>query len=256
MRLKLNRPLVVFDLETTGIDTSKDRIVEIAAKKLEINGEISSYHQLINPTIPIPEGASKVHGIYDDDVKDKPTFSQLAPEIAKFFQHCDIGGFNSTRFDWPLLVEEFLRTTTPFDPDNRKFVDAQRIFHKKEPRDLTAAYQFYCKKELTNAHSADADTQATLEILLAQLERYTDLEPTIDALHAFSAPDKPFVDFGGRIVLDERNRAVFNFGKHKGVPVAEVLVREPGYYDWMMQGDFPLDLKRKLTQIKLNTIGR
>ncbi|MBU3662308.1 MAG: 3'-5' exonuclease [Bacteroidetes bacterium] len=248
--LELKRPLVVFDLETTGISISNDRIVEIACVKVLPNGEEITLVQRINPGIPIPAEVTAIHGISDADVADKPSFSEFARELAVFMQGCDFGGFNSNKFDFPMLVEEFLRAGVDFDPENRKFVDAQRIFHTMEPRNLKAAYKFYCDADLENAHSAEADTRATWEILKAQVVRYQQLENNIDFLHKFSGQSNN-VDLAGRIVLNEKGQEVFNFGKHRGKLVSQVFKAEPGYYQWMMDNDFSLDTKRHLTRLKL-----
>jgi DNA polymerase-3 subunit epsilon len=248
--LELKRPLVVFDLETTGISISNDRIVEIACVKVLPNGEEVTLVQRINPGIPIPAEVTAIHGISDADVADKPSFAEFARELAVFMQGCDFGGFNSNKFDFPMLVEEFLRAGVDFDPENRKFVDAQRIFHTMEPRNLKAAYKFYCDADLENAHSAEADTRATWEILKAQVVRYQQLENNIDFLHKFSGQSNN-VDLAGRIVLNDKGEEVFNFGKHKGKLVSQVFKSEPGYYQWMMDNDFSLDTKRHLTRLKL-----
>ncbi len=250
MKLKLNRPLVFFDLETTGTNVSSDRIVEIGLVKMGIDQSTEKKRYLINPTINIPFEVSKIHGITNEMVKDAPTFKQIAHELELYLRNCDFAGYNSNRFDVPLLVEEFLRAEIPFDSENRKFIDVQRIFHQMEPRTLSAAYKFYCNKELENAHSAEADTYATFQILLAQLEKYTNLESNIDFLDNYAGMGN-VVDFAGRIVYDEKKRETINFGKHKGKLVTDVLKADPGYYDWIMQNDFSLDTKRKLTLIKL-----
>lgn len=248
--LQLNRPLIIFDLETTGISISKDRIVEIACIKIFPNGNEEVRVQRINPEMPIPPEVTAIHGISDADVADKPTFAALAKDFALFMQGCDFGGFNSNKFDFPMLVEEFLRAGVEFDPENRKFVDAQRIFHVMEPRNLKAAYKFYCDKDLENAHSAEADTRATWEVLKSQVEKYSQLQNNIDYLHQFSGQSNN-VDLAGRMVFNDKGIEVFNFGKHKGKPVLQVLKSEPGYYQWVMDNDFSLDTKRHLTRIKL-----
>ncbi len=260
--LNLKKPLAVFDLETTGISVQKDRIVEISVVKAFPNGEILSKTHRMNPEMPIPAEASMVHGIYDDDVKDCPTFKNYAKSLSQFLEGCDLGGFNSNKFDVPMLVEEFLRSGVEFDTKNRKLVDAQKIFHLMEPRNLTAAYKFYCGKDLSNAHSAEADTMATFEVLIAQIERYAgvmlknekgeDYEPVqndMEVLHKLAAGRS--VDFANRMTLNAKGEEVFNFGKHINKRVADVLKQEPSYYDWMMKGEFPLDTKRKLTEIKM-----
>jgi len=252
MKLNLKNPIVFFDLETTGVNITSDRIVEISYLKVFPNGNEVSRTMRINPEMHIPEQASAVHGIYDDDVKDCPIFKQVAKEVAHDFEGADIAGFNSNRFDVPLLAEEFLRAGVDLDMTRRKFIDVQVIFHKMEQRTLSAAVKFYCGKELEGAHSADADTRATYEVLQAQLDRYDELQNDIAWLSEFSSHTRN-VDFAGRIVYDDKGVEVFNFGKYKGIPVVEVLRRDPGYYSWMMQGDFSLNTKQVLTRIKLST---
>lgn len=250
MNLILTKPLAFFDLETTGIDISKDRIVEISILKVHPNGQKEDLTKRINPEIPIPIEASEVHGIYDFDVLNEPTFQQIAEEIAQFIGDADLAGYNSNRFDVPLLVEEFLRVGIDFDMTNRKLVDVQSIFYKQEQRTLEAAYKFYCGKELNNAHSAEADIKATFEILESQIQRYDDIQGDIDFLSDYTEMRGELVDFAGRIVYNSDKEPCFNFGKHKGRPVTEVLRREPSYYAWMMQGDFPAYTKKVLSQIK------
>ena len=251
MKLNLKRPIVFFDLETTGVDTAKDRIVEISMVKVMPNGDEITRTRLINPQMHIPEQATAIHGITDEDVKSEPTFAQIAKSLAQFIEGCDFGGFNSNRFDLPMLVEEFLRAGVDVDFKKRKFVDVQNIFHKMEQRTLSAAYKFYCQKNLENAHSAEADTLATYEILKSQLDRYQDtLQNDVKMLAEFSTRSK-LVDYAGRIALNDKNMPVLNFGKHKGKPVEEVFKSEPSYYAWMMNGDFTLDTKKVLTEIKL-----
>ena len=252
MKLNLKNPIVFFDLETTGVNITSDRIVEISYLKVFPNGNEVSRTMRINPEMHIPEQASEVHGIYDDDVKDCPTFKQVAKDVAHDFEGADIAGFNSNRFDVPLLAEEFLRAGVDLDMTRRKFIDVQVIFHKMEQRTLSAAVKFYCGKELEGAHSADADTRATYEVLQAQLDRYDELQNDIAWLSEFSSHTRN-VDFAGRIVYDDKGVEVFNFGKYKGRPVVEVLRRDPGYYSWIMQGDFSLNTKQVLTRIKLST---
>ena len=253
MKLKLNTPLVFFDLETTGTNINSDRIVEICYLKVYPNGNEESKTIRINPEMHIPEEASAVHGIYDEDVADCPTFKLMAKKIAEDIEGCDLAGFNSNRFDIPLLAEEFLRHGIDIDLSNRKMVDVQVIFHKMEQRTLSAAYQFYCGKELEGAHGAQADTLATYEVLKSQLDRYSDvLENDIDFLADFSRQTRN-VDFAGRIVYNDKDEEVFNFGKYKDVPVREVLRKDPGYYAWIMQGDFALNTKQVLTRIRLST---
>ena len=253
MKLNLDKPVVFFDLETTGTNTSLDRIVEISYLKVSPNGGEDMHTRRINPCMPIPAQASAVHGIYDDDVKDCPTFKEVAKEIARDFEGSDIAGFNSNRFDVPLLAEEFLRAGVDIDLSRHRFIDVQVIFHKMEQRTLSAAYKFYCGKELTDAHSADGDTRATYEVLMAQLDRYPDdLKNDMGFLSEFSSFTRN-VDFAGRIVRNDKNQEVFNFGKYKDVPVVEVFNRDPGYYSWILQGDFPLNTKQVLTRIKLQS---
>lgn len=254
MKLHLKKPLIIFDLETTGISISKDRIVEMATIKIGIDGDEEIKCQRFNPTIPIPTEVSAIHGIFDEDVKDKPTFAEKAKEYAEYFKGCDFGGFNSNKFDFPMLVEEMLRADVEFETEGRKFVDVQRIFHQMEQRTLSAAYKFYCDKNLDNAHSAEADTVATYEVLKAQIERYKDLGNDMESLHKISGQGN-LVDLAGRIVLNDKGEEVFNFGKHKGKKVSAVFKTEPGYYQWMMDNDFSLDTKRKLTKIKLSGFG-
>lgn len=255
MKLNLKNPIVFFDLETTGINVASDRIVEMAILKVHVDGREESKSYRVNPEMPIPKQASEIHGIYDEDVKDCPTFKELAKEVAKFFEGCDIAGFNSNKFDVPLLAEEFIRAEVDFDMKKRKFVDVQTIFHKMEKRTLGAAYKFYCDKDLENAHSADADTLATYEVLKAQLDRYPDLKNDIDFLNDFSSFNNN-ADFIGRIVFDKEGNEVFNFGKYKGQKVEEVLAKDSGYYGWMMNGDFPLFTKKVLTNIKLRSFNK
>jgi DNA polymerase-3 subunit epsilon len=250
MEISIKNPLVFIDLETTGIDVVNDRIVEISALKIMPTGKQEIKTRRVNPTIPIPAEATAVHGISNDDVKDEPTFKEIAKSLAQFLEGCDLAGFNSNKFDFPLLAEEFLRADVDFDFRKRKFIDVQTIFHKMEKRTLEAAYKFYCNKDLVGAHSAEADTIATFEVLKAQLDRYPDLQNDIDFL-AECSTHKQNVDFAGRIVYDENGVEVFNFGKHKGKPVEDVFTMEPSYYSWMMNGDFPLYTKKVLTNIYL-----
>ena len=248
MNLKLKRPIIFFDLETTGVDAAHDRIVEISMVKVEPNGSKQVKTRRINPEMPIPAEATAVHGISDEDVKDEPTFKQIAKSLAKFIEGCDFGGFNSNRFDLPMLVEEFMRAEVDVDFRKRKFVDVQNIFHKKEQRTLVAAYKFYCDKDLENAHSAEADTMATYEVLEAQIERYGDIGCTVEELAAFSSHGQT-VDFAGRIALNEKGEEVFTFGKYKGRTVVEVFQKEPSYYTWLQNGDFPQYTKNIFTEI-------
>ena len=251
MELNLRNPLIFFDLETTGVNAAKDKIVEISYIKVYPNGKEESNTIRINPGRHIPEEATAVHHITDDDVKNCPSFKDVAKELSRVFEGCDIAGFNSNRFDLPLLVEEFLAAGVNIDMTKRKFIDVQTIFHKMEQRTLVAAYKFYCGKNLEDAHSADADTRATYEVLKAQLDRYPSLQNDVDFLSEFSTQNKN-VDFAGRIIYNDENVEVFNFGKHKGCPVEEVFrTIDRGYYDWMMQGDFPQNTKNVITNIKL-----
>jgi DNA polymerase-3 subunit epsilon len=256
MNLNIQRPIAFFDLETTGINIASDRIVEISILKVEPDGSKESFTFKVNPTIPIPEVTSKIHGIYDKDVENEPTFADLAHQLLEIFDNCDLGGYNSNSFDIPLIVEEFLRLELVFDVKNRSWVDVQTIFHKMEQRTLSAAYKFFCNKTLENAHSAEADTNATFEILEAQLEKYSDeIENDVKFLHKFSQRKSNLADFAGRIAFNGKGVAVFNFGKHKGVPVADVLTKEPGYYHWIMNNDFPLYTKQVLKEIKLKMMS-
>ncbi len=250
MELKLKRPIVFFDLETTGVDTAHDRIVEISMIKIMPDGERIVKTRKLNPEMHIPEAATAVHGITDEDVKDCPRFAQVAKSLAQFLTGCDFGGFNSNRFDMPVLVEEFLRAGVDVDFKRRRFVDVQNIFHKMEQRTLVAAYKFYCDKELTDAHSAEADTLATYEVLKAQLDRYPELENDIDALADFSSRGET-ADYAGRIVYDDKGSEVFGFGKYKGRRVEDIFEQDPSYYTWMMNGDFPLYTKKVITEIRL-----
>ena len=255
MQLQLKRPFVVFDLETTGINISKDRIVELAYIKVFPDGKEEKASMRFNPEMPIPLETSLIHGIYDADIANAPTFAEKAKELSETFNGCDFGGFNSNKFDFPMLVEEFLRVQIDFETEGRKFVDAQRIFHMMEQRNLSAAYKFYCDKTLINAHSAMADTQATYDVLLAQIQRYEILENNVDQLHSISGQSNN-VDLAGRMIYNDKKIAVFNFGKHKGRPVQDIFKSEPAYYQWMMDNDFPLETKRKLTKIKLSGFGK
>ncbi len=250
MKLNLKNPLVFFDLETTGINIVSDRIVEISYLKVFPNGDEESRTRRINPEMPIPAQATAVHGITDEDVKDCPVFKVIAKSLAAQIEGCDLAGYNSNRFDIPLLAEEFLRAGVDLDLMKRKFIDVQTIFHKKEQRTLSAAYQFYCNKNLEDAHSAEADTKATYEILKSQLDRYSDLENDVNFLSEFSAFGSN-VDFAGRVVYNEKKQEVINFGKYKGRLVTDVLKDDPGYYGWIMQGDFALHTKKVFTNIRL-----
>lgn len=250
MKLKLKRPIIFFDLETTGVDVSRDRIVEISMIKIMPDGEEITRTRRLNPTIPIPAEATAVHGITDEDVKDQPTFAQVAKSLAQFVEGCDFGGFNSNRFDLPVLAEEFLRAGVEVDLKRHRFIDVQNIFHKKEQRTLVAAYRFYCNRELEDAHSAEADTRATYEVLQAQLDRYDDLENDIDFLAEYSSRGN-FADYAGMILYNEQGDEVFAFGKYKGRSVSEVFGTDPGYYAWILNGNFPLYTKKLMTEIRL-----
>ncbi|MDR1683567.1 MAG: 3'-5' exonuclease [Candidatus Symbiothrix sp.] len=252
MKLNLKNPIVFFDLETTGINIVSDRIVEISYLKVSPNGDEESRTRRINPEMPIPAEASAIHGISDEDVKDCPTFKSIAKSLAAQIEGCDLAGYNSNRFDIPLLAEEFIRAEVDIDLMKRKFVDVQTIFHKKEQRTLSAAYKFYCDLDLENAHTAEADTHATYEILKAQLDRYPDLQNDIQFLSEYSAFTNN-VDFAGRIVYNDKKQEIINFGKYKGSLVEKVLREDPGYYSWIMQGDFPLHTKKIFTTIKLRS---
>jgi DNA polymerase-3 subunit epsilon len=263
--LRLKKPLAFFDLETTGVNIARDRIVEISVVKALPNGETEIRTRRINPEMPIPLESSLIHGIYDEDVKDAPTFKSLARNLAAFLEGCDLAGFNSNRFDIPMLVEEFLRVGVEFDIKNRRTVDTQRIYHMMEPRNLAAAYRFYCEKTLMGAHSAEADTLATFEVLQGQIARYEgqkvidshgkeigEIRNDVAALHELTA--SRIVDFAGRMVFNDKGEEIFNFGKHNGKRVADILKNEPSFYDWMMKAEFPLDTKRRLTEIKLRAL--
>jgi DNA polymerase-3 subunit epsilon len=266
-KMKINKPIAFFDLETTGVNISTDRIIEICVVRVsppDEKVEVKTFR--VNPGIPIPDQSSSIHGIYDKDVADKPTFAEISQQIAAFMKDCDLGGFNSIRFDIPLLIEEFFRVGIEFDISKRKLIDSQRIFHLMEPRTLGAAYKFYCNKELENAHSAEADTLATYHILKAQIARYADkqvkdaegkvstpIKNDMQVLHDFSVGN--MVDLAGRMIMSDKGDELFNFGKYKGMKVKDTLLKDPMYYDWIMKGDFPQDTKKKLTQIKLKNFG-
>ncbi|MEO7801171.1 MAG: 3'-5' exonuclease [Ginsengibacter sp.] len=252
MSLQLLRPLAFIDLETTGINLSTDRIVEIAIVKILPDGTQVCKHKIINPQMPIPKVSSDMHGITDDKVKDAPIFKEVANELKQFIDNTDLSGYNSNRFDVPLLVEEFLRAGITLDMKNRRMLDVQHVFHMMEKRTLGAAYKFYCKKDLIDAHSAQADALATFEILLAQTTHYADLGNTVDDILKFTGEEE-VVDFARRMIMDN-GVEIFNFGKYKGRPVADVLKAEPQYYDWMMKGEFPLHTKQKLTEILNRTL--
>ncbi len=249
-KLNLTRPLAFFDVETTGLNIATDRIVEISILKIHApHGEKKeSKTLLINPTIHIPAEVTKIHGISDQDVLDAPTFQQCADELSKFLEDCDLAGYNCNYFDIPLLMEEFLRAGVDLNMKDRKFVDVQGIFHKKEERTLSAAYKFYCSKSLENAHSAEADITATYEILEAQLEKYTDLKSDVAYLHGFTSRSRR-VDFAGRFIYNDKNVVVFNFGKHAGKAAEDIFRTEPSYYSWMMNGEFSLHTKKVITEI-------
>ncbi len=267
MKLNLTRPIAFFDLETTGVNVASDRIVEIAIVKIMPDGTKELKEKRINPTIPIPLESSLVHGIYDKDISDAPTFKAIGKSLADFLKDCDLGGYNSNKFDIPVLMEEFLRAEIDFSLEGRNCVDVQNIFHQMEQRTLKAAYKFYCGKELVNAHAALADIEATFEVFLSQIERYKDTEFTdkkgntskpvvndMKALSDFSGVTKN-VDLAGRIIYNDKGVEVFNFGKHTGKPVVDVLKQEPSYYAWMQNGDFPLYTKKVLTRIKLRNLS-
>lgn len=267
MKLILKKPLVFFDLESTGLSIATDKIVELCFIKLLPNGEKKILHKRINPGIHIPIEVSLLHGIYDEDVKDCPKFNEIGKNLEQFIMGCDLAGFNILKFDLPMLTEEFLRANIEFSTDNRSFVDAQKIFHLMEPRNLGAAYKFYCNQEIENAHSAQADTEATLEVLLAQIEKYDGIAikdkfgklnipvlPDVQALHKLSMSNA--IDFACRFVYNANGVAVINFGKHKDKSVEQVLKSEPSYYDWFMKSDFTLDSKRKFTEIKINLLTK
>ncbi|WP_452224109.1 exonuclease domain-containing protein [Lacinutrix chionoecetis] len=254
MQLNLTKPVCFFDLETTGINISKDRVVEISILKVFPNGNKESKTWLVNPEMPIPEEVSAIHGITNERVANEPTFKALAKEINNMIKDCDLAGFNSNRFDIPLLAEEMLRADIDFDMKGRVAIDVQTIFHKMEKRTLAAAYKFYCDKNLENAHSAEADTMATYEVLKAQLDRYDDLENNAKFLAEFSS-HKRFADFAGFINFNEDGEECFSFGKHKNKRVLDVLDKEPGYFGWLLNADFPLYTKKVLTAIKLRAFN-
>jgi DNA polymerase-3 subunit epsilon len=254
MQLNLNKPICFFDLETTGINITKDRIVEISILKVNPDGSEEKKTWLVNPEMPIPEVVVAVHGITNEKVANEPTFKELAKEINSWIKDADLGGFNSNRFDIPLLAEEMLRAGVDFDMKNRQSVDVQTIFHKMEQRTLTAAFKFYCDKSLEDAHSAEADTMATYEVLKAQIDRYDDLENDTAFLADFSSRKK-IADFAGFIAYDKEGDECFSFGKHKGKKVTEILEKEPGYFGWLLSADFPLYTKKVLTAIKLRAFN-
>lgn len=262
MKLNLKIPLCFFDIEATGVNVANDRIIEIAVIKVFPNGDVQRKTNLLNPTIPIPNESTLIHGISNEDVKDKPTFKEVARDYAKFFEGADLAGFNILKFDVPILVEEFLRADVEFDYSRKKIIDSQKIFHLMEKRTLSAAYKFYCQKAMENAHSAESDTQASMEVLISQIEKYDGQEVTdglerkvgmikndMETLGKLVGND--MIDLAGRMIRNDKGEVIFNFGKHKGKVVEKVFAEEPAYYDWMMNGDFPLDTKRRLTEIKL-----
>ena len=251
--LQLTRPIAFIDLETTGVSLSADRIVEIAIIKLLPDGSRQVKRKLINPQMPIPTPSSDIHGITNEMVKDAPTFKQVANEIKMYIDGCDLGGYNSNRFDIPILMEEFLRVGLEVDLSKRKMVDVQHIFYTMEPRTLSAAYKFFCEKELVDAHSAEADISATIDVFLAQLKKYEQLGNTVESVLEIIGEEK-IVDYARRFGYDDKGVEIFNFGKYKGRAVGEVLKAEPQYYDWMMRGDFPLHTKQKLTEIFNKTL--
>ena len=250
--LKLSRPIVFFDLETTGVNPAKDRIVEISLLKVDPDGGESTMHYLVNPEMPIPPESSEVHGIYDEDVAEAPKFRDIAPKVAHFMEGADLGGYNCIKFDIPMLAEHFLRESIPVDFRSRKVVDAQVIFHKRESRTLSKAYQFYCGKVLEDAHTADADTRATYEVLKGELMMYEDLSGDIDSLDEVSHYTRT-ADLAGRIGYNAKGKEIFLFGKYNGKLVESVLQQDKNYYDWIMNNDFPLDTKHVLQQIKIRT---
>lgn len=263
MKINLTKPLVFLDIEATGLNIASDRIVEISLLKLNVDNSTETKTERMNPEIPIPAEVSKIHGIYDKDVVDAPTFKRIAPALLGFIGNADLAGYNSNKFDIPLLAEEFLRAEVDFDLDGRRLLDVQNIFHFMEPRNLSAAYRFYCNKSLENAHTAQADTMATYEVFKAQLEKYehTQIEDekgnlyapivnNISKLSELTSKSKN-ADLAGRIIFNNKGQEVFAFGKHKDKPVAEVFAKEPSYYAWIMQGDFPLYTKKVITKIRL-----
>jgi DNA polymerase III subunit epsilon len=255
LNLNLKRPIAFIDLETTGINVSTDRIVELSVLKVWPNGKEEWMTTRVNPEMPIPPKTTAIHGIKDEDVAESPTFKEIAKKLTAFLEGSDLAGYNAVKFDIPVLAEEFLRANIDFNFRKRRYIDVQVIFYKKEQRTLSAAYQFYCKKDLEGAHGSKADTAATYEVLKSQLDRYTDLENDIEKLSDFSSFNSN-VDFAGRMILDENGIEIFNFGKHKGKPVELVFSEDPAYYSWMMNGDFPLYTKKVLTEIKLRSFGK
>ncbi|PLX07814.1 MAG: DNA polymerase III subunit epsilon [Marinilabiliales bacterium] len=254
MNIELRKPIVFFDLETTGINITTDRIVEVSLLKVLPNGTEQLKTYRVNPEMPIPAESTAIHGISDEDIKDAPTFKMIAKELASFIEDSDLGGFNSNKFDVPLLAEEFIRADTSIDLKKRRFVDVMVIFMKKEPRNLSAAYKFYCDKNLEDAHTAEADTKATFEIFKSQLEKYSDLGKSIDEVSSFSSHNRN-ADFAGRLVYDEEENILINFGKYKGKKLSDVLKKDPSYYDWVQKADFPLYTKQVFTRVYLETRG-
>lgn len=252
MNFILSRPIAFLDLETTGINFTTDRIIEMAIVKILPDGTQQIKRRLVNPQMPIPASSTEIHGITDEMVKDAPAFKQIANETRQFLENCDLAGYNSNRFDWPMLMEEFLRAGLDFDVTGRRLIDVQRIFHQMEPRTLSAAYKFYCNKSLEDAHSAEADAVATWQVFEAQLLKYENLGNTVESVMK-AVGEEQIVDFARRFIM-EKGVEIFNFGKHKGRPVADVLKAEPQYYDWMMKGDFPMHTKQKLTEILNRTL--
>lgn len=255
MELNLKKPIAFLDLETTGINVTSDRIIELSVLKIQPNGKEEWMTVRVNPEMPIPPKTTAIHGIKNEDVANCPTFREVAKNLAIFLEGCDLAGYNAIKFDIPVLAEEFLRANIDFSFRKRRYIDVQVIFHKKEQRTLAAAYLFYCKKELLGAHGSKADTAATFEVLKCQLDRYRDLDNDIEKLAEYSSFNNN-VDFAGRIILDEKGAEIFNFGKHKGKSVEAVLSEEPAYYSWMMNGEFPLYTKKVLTEIKLRSFGK
>jgi DNA polymerase-3 subunit epsilon len=247
MQLKLTRPIAIFDLETTGLNITTDRIVEIAIIRVEADGTETEFLRRVNPGIPIPAEVSAIHGIFDEDIADAPTFEAIADEVVQFIGDSDLAGYNSNKFDIPVLAEELMRAGCDFDVSSRKFVDVQNIFHKMEQRTLAAAYQFYCEKPMENAHNALYDARVTLDVFRAQLDRYNTLENNVDYLSTFSkAGNYNLLDFAGRLAINEHGEGMYNFGKHKGKTIRDVMRIEPGYYGWMLDADFPLYTKKCL----------
>ncbi len=255
MELNLRRPIAFIDIETTGLNVSTARIVEISVLRINPGGKEEWYSTRVNPEIPIPPDTTAIHGIKDEDVANAQTFREIAKKLMIFLEGCDLAGYNAIKFDIPVLAEEFLRVNIDFTFRKRRYVDVQVIYHRKEQRTLSAAYQFYCNKKLSDAHSSKADTAATFEVLKSQLDRYSDLQNNVEELAEFSSFNN-LVDFAGRIILDKDGVELFNFGKHKGKPVEKVLREEPSYYSWMMNGDFPLYTKKVLTEIRLRISGK